>query len=522
MSINKYISRFNYKKLKIFSILLIFIFISFSGCINTEIIKKNEIIFGITSDISGFYPVMNRDLQTVSINENLFNSLVELDKYYKLCPGLAYNWFNPDNITWRFLLRNDIKFHDGNNFSVEDVNFTINLLKDLNFYSGLLDSIIKINIIDNKTIDLITDKPHPLLLYDLLLVKIISRDYFKKLENINESWPIGTGPYKLISYESGEEINLQRFEKYWGKKPEIKNIKIKILKDNEKKINALLDGEIDIASIQYEDISKLMNSNDLSLTSTQTLSVFYLSFDFREYDSYSYYGIKNPVSDVKVRNAIYHAINIENLIEKENNLSSAIPVSQFVTSEIFGYNPNIKRLEYDIKKAKSLMDDAGYNKGFNITLDCPDTTGFKSLCNKIADQLSFINITVELNSLPVNEYLDKLYQKNTSFYFTGINPLNAESTINLLLHSSNIQEDRGIWNYGNYSNKDIDKISEEITYEMNPEKRKEMIQEIYSIAINDIVWVPLYSTIAYYGINNSIIWTPRSSLYILFEDISIK
>jgi len=121
--------------IKIISILFISIFLIFSGCITVSEIEKNdvirdEIIIGISYDVCGFHPWMESyDVDTMSINSNIFNSLIELNNDLRLTPALANYWSNPNNVTWRFFLREGVKFHNGYNFSAEDVKFTFDFLK---------------------------------------------------------------------------------------------------------------------------------------------------------------------------------------------------------------------------------------------------------------------------------------------------------------------------------------------------------------------------------------------------------
>jgi peptide/nickel transport system substrate-binding protein len=225
---------------------------------------------------------------------------------------------------------------------------------------------------------------------------------------------------------------------------------------------------------------------------------------------------------VRIRKAMYHAINIDTFIEKFSNTSATVPVSQFVNPYLFGYNPNIERLPYDKEKATQLMRDAGYANGFTIELDCPDSNRSIDLCKEIAHQLAEINITVKINPIPGFEYYSELYYKNTSFYITGINTLTAEGTIKLLIHTSDMNENIGIWNYGNYSNPEVDRLYEIICYTMEPEIRKELIQQVFAIAMDEVAWIPLYSSKAFYGICADFEWSPRPSLYMIFEEISLS
>jgi peptide/nickel transport system substrate-binding protein len=168
------------------------------------------------------------------------------------------------------------------------------------------------------------------------------------------------------------------------------------------------------------------------------------------------------------------------------------------------------------------MDEAGYKDGFSITIDAPDSEGYSKLINKIAEQLKEINITVIPHLLPGQEYLTKIFLKNTSMYLAGFSPLSSEGTIRLLLHTSIMNEGYGIWNYGNYSNSEVDGLHTLMRVEMDSTIRNKYIQDAFMIAMNDVAWIPLYSSKAFYVVKDTISWTPRHSSYILVDEISIK
>ena len=519
--------RFNTTIKYLISFVFIIQIVYLSGCI--EYIEdngkeiNNEINIGTIYDVSGFYPWMMRDSASCSLNQNFFNPLVELNpKNLKIVPALAENWYNLDNVTWNFHLRKGVKFHNGNNFTAQDVKFTIDFLRNFSFYNSTLSSISEVNILDNYTIEIKTNEPNPIFLYDLLLINILSKEYIHKIDETNETWPVGTGAYKLVEYVPDEYITLERFNEYWKGIPKITRINVVIMENHEELKNALIEGEVDLAYIPFEYVEEISNTPELVVKSVSTPTVVYLSFDFRVNDSYGFEKSKNPVSDVRIRKAMYHAINIDTLIENISNISAKVPMSQFVTPYLFGHNPNIKRLPYDINKAVELMTDAGYKDGFTIEMDCSDSNFSINLCKEIAHQLAEINITVKINPLPEFEYYSKLYCKNTSFYVTGFNSLNAEGTIELLLHTSDMQENIGIWNYGNYSNPEVDRIYEIVCYTMESDTRKELIQQVFTIAMDDVAWIPLYSSKAFYGICADFEWNPRPSQYIIFEEISIS
>lgn len=505
-------------------ILLFFIIIysiSFSGCIN-KTSPTSDIIIAVSTDISGYYPYISRDVVSLSVNQNFFDHLIKIDsKTNGITPALAKSWTNPNNRTWRFYLEENVTFHDGSLFSAEDVKYTLNFYRNTSFFIDAFSIIEDINIIDTYVIEVVTSVASPLFLYDLVLANMLSSSYMQNLEDLNNYRPIGTGPYKLIEHVKNESVTIERYEQYWGNKPEIKTAQYIVDENNKHTIEMLRNQEIDLAQIPFEYIDDLSNCSIISIESIQSPTVIYIGFDFRENTSNTF-SIVNPVSNQKVRQAMYAAININEMIKENNGYKSGSPSSQFVTSQIFGYNPNIKRINYNITKARNLMKEAGYQNGFSIVMDAPNSNLSKELIHNIADQLSIINITVIPNNLPPNDYYDKLSSKNTSIYLTSFNAITAENTILLLLHSWNITCGTGIWNYGNYSNSQVDLLYSLIVKEGNITLRNKYIQEVFSIAMQDIAWIPLYSQNNFYASNNKISWVPNTAGYILINEISFN
>jgi len=512
-------------KKKILSIFIILLFLYLPGCLenNNNDFDDYVLNIGMSQDISGFYPWIVRDITSLSVNQNFFNPLVEIDNETRgIIPSLAVSWNNPDDFTWRFFLQRDVRFHNGDDFTAWDVKFTLEFLKNFSFYYDRFSSLKNITVIDNYTIELETENIDYLLLYDLITVNILSEKYINSILDTNETWPVGTGAYKLKEYVPGVRVTLKRFDDYWKGAPNIKEVNFIVKNTTEALLDGVLSGELDISPISFDDIGKIIDNDDLKLLSVETPGVVYLGFDCRVNNSYAYPDGMNPTSDARVRKAMYYTINIDDFIDEKLNIKSRFPISQFITSNTFGYNPNINRLEYNIDEAKMLMREAGYEDGFNITLDCPNSENAILMGQTIADYLSLINISVELNFMPSNDVLRELYFKNTSFYITAFSPLTAESSIRLLLHTSDMDNGIGIWNYGNYSNKEVDNLYSILNNISDPTYRKKLIQDIFSIAMDDVAWIPLYSSKAFYAVDKDISWNPRPSLYIIVDDINFN
>jgi peptide/nickel transport system substrate-binding protein len=520
-----------YEVKKIIVLFSIILFINIAGCVNQNVIVdedntiRNSLIIGIGENVFGFFPWLESyDVNTMMINMNIFNSLVEFDQILRTKPKLATSWNNPDNLTWRFYLRENVKFHNGYKFTAEDVKYTIDFIKEneTHVLRDLLVSVSEVKIINDFTVDIITEDPCPILLNKLVDIPIASKQY---LEGTTKEWPIGTGAYKLIEYVEDEHVKLERFEDYW-EELEVKNVTFKIIEDDEEMKNATVTGEIEIASHilpRFYDVIK--NTSGIRVGKCSQPTVFFLSFDFRENDSVAFKGEKNPLSDVRVRKAIYHAINITYIIDNVLNGSNfAEPASQFVTPLIFGYNPNIERLPYDVEEAKVLMKEAGYEDGFEIALDChKGSLNHKLICEILQNQLSEI-IDVELNFLSVEDYYMKIGSRNSSFYSIGWLAATGDGgeIFDYMIRTVDQKAGIGTYNLGYYSNPEVDEIGENISHILNPKLRLEQMQKGFKIAMEDIAWIPLYSPKCVYGVADYIAWDPGPNMMIAVEDIRFK
>ncbi len=508
---------------KYFVIILSFLLIlEFSGCIENSSIddKLKSISIAINQDIIGFYPwVKSYEIFTLLINRNIYNSLVEFDEIYKINPSLAKSWSNPDNLTWRFSLRENVTFDNGYRFNSSDVKYSIDLIlknesKD-NQLKELLKLVEEVNIIDNYTIDIKTIKTCPILLNLLTDIFIVSKKY--QVETDYE-WPIGTGAYKLVEHVANQYINFESYDNYWKKPlPDIKNATFKIINSYKNCTKAFIDQELDITKINQKYLDN--NSIEYSIKTIENPTVAYISFDFRENSSINGYNEKNPLSDVRVRKAIYQAINIEEMIGNYSETWS--PCSQFIIPSIFGYNPEIKRVSYDLENAQQLIKDAGYKDGFELIFYYSYDVFSEDIIEYVKKQISRININMTIKSLSYEDFLSKLMTNNCSVYAncwtTGTG--DGGEIYDYLIGTNNEEKDIGLFNIGHYSNPEVDRLGENASVCMNAYERKIFLKECFRLAMEDVAWIPLFTWKISYGISNHYDWKPRFDQQIILEDI---
>ena len=496
--------------------------IELSGCIEKTPSngEKDSISIAIPQDIIGFYPwVKSYEIYTILVNRNIYNSLVEFDEIFRINPCLAKSWYNPDDYTWKFFLRENVTFHNGNPFTSEDVKYTIDSIRenesDNNQLKELLKVIEEVKIIDIYTIEIKTTKPCSNLVNLLTDIFIVSKQY---QEETQIQHPIGTGAYQLINYSKNNYIELQRYEDYWKKDlPELKYATFKIIHGGENNTKALLNHQVDIAEITQQYLQN-NDSDEYSIITADNPTVVYLSFDFRTTKNITGYMEKNPFADLRVRQAIYQAINISEML---NNSSIRSPSSQFVIPLVFGYNPEIQRPAYNITKARQLLNDSEYTNGFNVAFEYSYDVFEKETIEYIKNQLSEININLTPHALSYEEYISKLFTNNVTFYINAWTTGTGDGgeIYDYLIGTKNEEKNIGSFNAGLYSNSTVDRLGENASISMKLYERQNLLQECFKIAMEDVAWIPLFTWKSSYGINNQFVWTPRADQQILIEYI---
>lgn len=505
---------------QIFLTSFIFLLLICSGCMNlfdnstknTEI--KDTLRWGVLSTAS-IYPldIINENYWTII--PNIFEGLVEFDKDFHIVPALAVFWNNPDSLTWRFYLREGVKFHNGEVFTAEDVKYSFETFH--RSFGTIVDDIL---IINNMTVEFKTFEPNPGFLSRLAHTGII---YCTNTSG--EQGLVGTGPYRLADYELDNYTTLERFDEYWGEQPTVKTVVFQTMDDEDQRLDALLSGAIDIAEYNIDDrIHDILSEENITVVKFPPLSTYIIGFDLRKNGSYGYLDGMNPTADVLVRKAIYQAINITPLINGPFH-GFAYPESQFITPYIFGYNSEIERLPYNQSASRQLLEEAGYEHGFNITMDCI-TEGFEynaENCYLITQQLAEVGIHVTMNNLSMEEYNHKVVvERNTSMYLVGWGTISTDGGAMYDYFIRTAGENLGVLNSGYYSNAEVDRLGAAAAQEMDPAARLQMLQEGFRIAlVDDVMVVPLFSQELITLRRNTIELEPRADLRCIVKDIRI-
>jgi peptide/nickel transport system substrate-binding protein len=476
-------------------------------------------------------------LPTNRVLSQVYEGLVMRDKNFKIVPGLAVSWSQPDPKTWRFKLRPNVKFHEGQAFTADDVVFSVErALHPLSQMKSSLQGVQTAKKVDNLTVDLVMKEPNPVLLNHLFQFRIASKEWavknkseipqnYKDREDTYSSRNTnGTGPFKVTLRQPDVKTVLVAYADWWNKgspeKGNLTQVDLLPVKSNATRAAALLSGEVDfVLDPPPQDISRLKGNPNIKVVEGVEARFQYLAFDSNRSELlYSDVKGKNPLKDVRVRQAIAHAIDVEAIKEKVMR-GLSVPTGTLVSPGVQGYSKDAdKRPAFDKDKAKKLLADAGYPNGFGITLDCGNIQPAADICQAIPPMLSQVGIRATPNIVPQATYFPKIQKFDTSMYLLSWGAATYDSLYNLqlLLHTSTGENTGfGDSNYGRYSNPKLDDLIKKVSVEGDMKKRDGLIREALMLANNDVALLPIHLPLVPWAMRKNVdaIFAPNNVAY---------
>jgi peptide/nickel transport system substrate-binding protein len=490
-------------------------------------------------------PHARSDLFVTTFDMNMYEALLRRDRNLKLEPALATEWSNTDPTTWRFKLRQGVKFHDGTPLTVDDVLFSVQRAtapgSDLASQLSMVKAVKKI---DDNTIDFVTDGPDPILPNYLVGIAIMSKAWCKAhnatsaaMLSDQESFATrhenGTGPFMLKDRQPGVRTVLVKYPNWWGLKDQpidIDEVVFTRIANAATRIAALLSGELDMVyNVPPQDIERIKNTTGMKIWQTPELRTIFLGMDQSRAELLeSNIKGKNPLKDKRVRQAFYQAID-EDAIKSKVMRGFARPTALMVGPGINGYDSTLdKRYPYDPTAAKKLLADAGYPEGFEVGFDCPNDryVNDEAICQAVVAMLARIGVKVDLLAQTKAKYFTKINAPgfNTSFYLLGWTP----TPLDALHMLSNLAETRskdlrnGAWNEGGYSNPALDQLIKEIQVELDSEKRNELISQALSIVKQDFAYIPLHQQIVVWASADNVDLAPMGDDDLQLRYVKLK
>lgn len=482
-----------------------------------------ELKIGLYADVSTLDPHFNNIAPNISLSSHLFDALVNVDQNGKLIPGLATSWKAIDPTTWEFKLRRGVKFHDGSDFTAEDVVFSLERPATLNSpgpFTSYTKQIVSKQIIDPYTIQLKTATPYGPLALDVSTIFIVSRKAAQNAttEDFNSGKAlIGTGPFRFGSFTRGDSIELVRNANYWGGKADWDKVIFRILTSDSARLAALLAGEVDaIDSVPPADVPKLKTNPKFTLVQrTSWRTIFWTLDQSRDKspdvtDKLGKPLDKNPLKDIRVRQAISKAINRQALTGRTLE-GLGTPASNIVAPGILGYADNLKVETYDPEGAKKLLAAAGYPNGFALTLHGPNNRYINDerIVQAVAQFLSRIGIQTKVETLPLSVYFGKARNGEFSAALLGWGTLAGDFGLRTLVGTTDARTGWGSWNWGKYSNQQVDQLVQSSLATVDEKRRQEFARQAATKALTDYAVIPLYHQYATWAVRKGLTYTPR-------------
>ncbi|MBE0619121.1 MAG: ABC transporter substrate-binding protein, partial [Burkholderiales bacterium] len=492
-----------------------------------------ELRIGLAADVTSLDPHFLNVAPNNNAAWHIFDALVHVDANARLVPGLAVSWRAIDPTTWEFKLRRGVKFHDGSDFTAEDVIYSLDrpatLAASPGPFTGFVRPIVAKKIIDPWTLQFKTAGPYAMLPYDLDSIFIVSKKAAAGASTADfdsGKAAIGTGPYKLVRFARGDRIELARNDAYWGAKSPWDRVTLRILPADTARVGALLAGDVDaIESIPTADLTRLKANPNFRLEQKVSWRTLFLHMDqYRDHppgisDKLGKPLAKNPFKDARVRLALSKAINRRAIVERVME-GNAIAAGNLVSPPVFGHVAALKPETFDPQAAKRLLAEAGYPDGFALTLHAPNNryVNDEQLAQTVAQMLARIGINTKVQTMPASVYFAKARAGEFAFALLGWGSFSGDLALRALLATPNADKGYGTWNWGRYSNPKVDALLEQGFATLDETKREALARQAATLALKDVPVILLHHQLASWAMKKGIAYNARTDEYTFARD----
>jgi peptide/nickel transport system substrate-binding protein len=445
---------------------------------------------------------------------SIYDQLLVRDQNFKIAPWLATSWDNPDDTTWVFHLRQGVTFHNGEPFNAASVQWAFQRFvapEEKNIYASMLGPVTQVDALDDYTVKVTTKDPFPALLENLAYGVFIGPpqamqaqgdDFFKN--------PIGSGPFRFISWSPGEKMVVEAAGGHFGGDPQIKTVVWQPVTDDSTRVEELRTGQADlITGVSPGQISRLDGQSGISVVKFPSQSFMVLIMN----------SSRPPFNDQRVRQAMNYAIDKQALI---NTLlggnGTVLPAPAGPAIE--GYDPNLGVMyNYDPDKARQLLSDAGYGSGFSVTLDSTDGRYLqdRAVAEAISGMLGKVGIQAQVNPWEWGAFLNLLQAKTSDVFLIQ----QGGSTTDNLFPAAFSSQIKGLTWLG-YSNPQADALINQARTTVDSTARNKVYGDFIRLVQQDAPWVYLYYQTNIFGMRDQVKgFVPRPDNEIIVQPMSV-
>lgn len=438
------------------------------------------------------------------VNRILFQGLTKPGLDNLPAPNLAEEWsVSEDGLTWTFNLKEGVKWHDGEEFDAEDVAFTFNdiVLNESLGSNGAsnFNAVESVEVIDPYIVEFHLNRPFASLpAYLAFNAEILPAHKFEGVEDpwdfteFNKEAPVGTGPFKLDDYLSGQSLTLARFEDYHDGAANIDTVTFKILPDVNTQIAQALSGELDIFALEdTSSLDRLETADHIDLVSSDITRYYWIAVDLEE----------PKFQDVRIRQAMLHAIDRESIIEHVLNGYATIANSAITPDQEQFYKEDVKSYEYDPEKAIELLKEAGWEdtdgdgildkdgEDFTVTFDVALQGDLEQIATLVQQYLIDVGFDVTLNTMEWNAMIQKNVIERDFEMMLNWWSYPSDPDVLAQYHSSNAGTGNNI---PGYQNDELDALLEEGQSVSDLEERTAIYHEVQEHMAENLPYIYLW------------------------------
>ena len=457
-------------------------------------------------------PHSQNESMTNMMNGQVYERLTSRDRQLNIVPGLATEWQQVSPLVWRFKLRPNVKFHDGTPFNADDVVYSVQRAQQpTSQIANYATAVGTAKKVDDLTVEFTLTQVNPIFLQHLDTLWIMSKPWSEKnrvtkpldFKNKEESHTSlnanGTGPFVLVSRQPGVRTTYKRNPAYWGKiEGNVQEIVFTPISNDATRTAALVSGEIDfVLDPAPRDVARLRQTPGVKVIDGVENRIVFIGMDQgRDELLYSSVKGKNPFKDVRVRRALYQAVDIETLKTRLMQ-NQAFPTGAMTPSPLGSYNdPAIEsRYPFDLAAARKLMADAGYPDGFEVQLNCPNNRYIndEQICVALAAMWAQLKVRVKVVGEPRATYFPRLEKYDFSMYMLGWGGAitDAETTITPVLRNAG-DKGVGFYNYGKAKDDTFDALAAQSSVEPDVKKREQLVKQALTRYKEQFSAIPLH------------------------------
>jgi peptide/nickel transport system substrate-binding protein len=423
-------------------------------------------------------PHAHADSVTGLVLSAVYESLVRFEPGMPVRASLADRWTTPDASTWRLHIRDGVRFHDGRRLQPADVITSIERARTSRVLGHQLDEIKGMTLVagDDRTIEITTTQPAPLLLTRLETIAIVPDDFDPRN-------PVGTGPYTWMDGSIQGPVVLQRWGGYWGRSPDFELVNIQFVSLQEELVKLVGSSLLDVvASVTPSYVREHPPTAPWRVVAMPGATTTYLGLNVT----------RKPLDDLRVREAIDDAIDRERLVKELFPPGGATPPASLVPSEVFGFSPEYSRHGPALERARRLLEEVGLAPGTSLRLDVTERNG--DVTAPLVAALAEVGLAVEPEVWPYETFYRRIEDaENQLFVFSwNFRVADASPFLDAIVHSRDPVLGLGSFNGAAVRDPHLDQLMEEAAHETRSEARLELLQQALTEVGLSHTYLPLF------------------------------